>query len=273
MKTTSVIIVAAFFVLFAGYNLFAAEDVKPDSLEIGIVEHLNDYVPAGIKLVGEHGDTVDLKSQIDKPTVLCFVYFECPMLCTPLMNGLADVIDKSDMKIGKDYQVITIGFNIEEPLSLAISKKKNYIRQMKTKEAAQGWKFFVSDSANIAKATNAFGFRYKRAGNVFLHSATLIFVSPEGKITRYLNGTYFLPFEFKMGVVESSRGIAGPTINKVLQYCYGYDTQANRYVLDVTKVGGAIILIILVTVVLILIIRPGLRRLSKHEPGKQGVHT
>ncbi len=229
---------------------------KSDDVEIGIVEHLNEYVPNNIQLINEKGDTVNLKNIINKPTVLCFVYFECPMLCTPLMNGLAEVIDKSDMKIGKDYQVLTIGFNIEEPLSLAIRKKKNYLSHMKTREAENGWKFFISDSANIARATNALGFKYKRAGNVFLHSATLIFISQNGKITRYLNGTYFLPFEFKMALVESSKGTSGPTINKLLQYCYGYDTQSQHYAMDVTKVGGAVILFLLLAIVFFIIFKP-----------------
>jgi len=229
---------------------------EKEDTEIGITEHLNEFVPGNIQLINEKGDTVNLKNIINKPTVLCFVYFECPMLCTPLMNGLAEVIDRSDLKIGKDYQVITIGFNIEEPLSLAIRKKKNYISHMKNKEAENGWKFFISDSANISRATNGLGFKYKKAGNVFLHSATLIFISQKGKITRYLNGTYFLPFEFKMAIVESSKGNSGPTINKLLQYCYGYDTQSHRYTMDVTKVGGAVILFLLLCIVFFLIFKP-----------------
>jgi protein SCO1 len=230
--------------------------IKDPNVEIGIVEHLNEYIPDNIELTDEHGKLVNLKSLINKPTIITFVYFECPMLCTPLMNGLAEVIDKTDLKPGKDYQVLTIGFNTAEPLSLALQKKANYVKNMKTKEAAEGWKFFISDSVNIARATESVGFRYKKAGNVFLHSATLIFVSPEGKITRYLNGTYFLPFEYKMAILEASKGQAGPTINKLLQYCYGYDSQAQRYVLDVTKVGGGLILLILVGIVLWLILRP-----------------
>jgi protein SCO1 len=253
-------------------NAMFAQGPKADSLEIGIIEHLNEYIPEHIMLINENKDTVDLKKIINKPTVLCFVYFECPMLCSPLMNGLADVIDKTNLKIGKDYQVLTIGFNTEEPLSLAISKKKNYVSHMKTKEAANAWNFFISDSINITRATNALGFRFKRAGNVFLHSATLIFISPEGKITRYLNGTYFLPFEFKMAIAESSKGISGPTINKLLQYCYGYDTQAKRYVLDITKVGGGIILLILLAIVFPLIIRPRLRAKIKDKNATEPQH-
>lgn len=239
------------------------ESRSDPNVEIGIIEHLNETMPDDIMLTDEKGKLVNLKDLIDKPTILTFVYFDCPMLCTPLMNGMAEVMDKTDLKLGKDYQVLTVGFNTAEPLSLAIAKKANYVRNMKNKDAAAGWKFFIGDSVNLYKATEAAGFRYKKAGNVFLHSATLIYLSPEGKITRYLNGTYFLPFEFKMAIVEASKGQAGPTINKILQYCYGYDSQAQRYVLDVTKVGGGLILLILVGIVLWLIFKP------KHRLNRQ----
>ena len=103
----------AVFLLTLNTALVRANNTDPDSLEIGIIEHLNELVPNNILLINEKNDTVDLKKIIDKPTVLCFVYFECPMLCSPLMNGLAEVIDKTNMKIGKDYQVFTIVFNTE----------------------------------------------------------------------------------------------------------------------------------------------------------------
>jgi protein SCO1 len=270
MKVKYVIVVLAMVLL--SNTAPAADKPVSDSLEIGVIEHLDEFVPDNIMLTNEKNERVELKSLINKPTVLTFVYFECPMLCTPLMNGLSEVIDKTDMKIGKDYQVLTIGFNVEEPLSLAVSKKGNYIKEMKTKEAAEGWKFFISDSANIARATNAFGFRFKKAGNVFLHSATLIFISPEGKITRYLNGTYFLPFEFKMAIIESSKGKSGPTINKLLQYCYGYDTQANRYVLDITKVFGALMIVLVLIFGFFLIGKPMLqKRKVKHSIENQKI--
>jgi protein SCO1 len=265
MKSKKIIIVIGLNLLFLNTFNLLANNIDTNNLEIGIVEHLNEFVPDNILLIDENGDTINLKKTINKPTVLCFVYFECPMLCTPLMNGLSDVIDKTDLTIGKDYQVLTIGFNTEEPLSMAIAKKKNYIGHMKNKQAVNGWKFFVSDSLNIAKATSSMGFRYKKAGNIFLHSATLIFISPEGKITRYLNGTYYLPFEFKMAITEASKGVTGPTINKLIQYCYGYDSQAQRYVMDVTKVGGILILLILVIIVSILLIKPILQKKHTHK--------
>jgi len=261
MKTIKILTGLLLMILIPGFVNVRAEYPEDEDVVIGIVEHLNEYVPDNILLTDENEKIVNFKDLIDKPTIVTFVYFNCPMLCSPLMNGLAEVIDKTDLEPGKDYQILTIGFNIAEPLSLAISKKNNYVKNMATKEAATGWKFFITDSANLAKATEALGFRYKKAGTEFLHSATLIFISPEGKITRYLNGTYFLPFEFKMAIAESSKGESGPTINKILQYCYGYDSQAQRYVLDVTKVGGGLILLVLVIMVLWLII--------KHKPNQK----
>jgi protein SCO1/2 len=253
MKTNYMIYGVLFAFWLIHGNISAEEPAE--KVEIGIIEHLDEYVPDDIILTDENGKQVNMKELIDKPTIVTFVYFNCPMLCSPLMNGLAEVMDKSDLVPDKDYQVLTIGFNTVEPLSLALAKKRNYISNMSTKEAATGWKFFIADSINVAKATNALGFKFKKAGTEFLHSATLIFLSPEGKITRYLNGTYFLPFEFKMAVVESSKGQSGPTINKLLQFCYGYDSQAERYVLDVTKIGGGLILLLLVILVLWLILK------------------
>ncbi len=223
---------------------------------IGIVEHLDEYLPEGIYLTGEDGRQVVLTDLIDKPTVLNFVYYRCPGICSPLMEGLAEVMNKSDLKPGEDYQVFTISFDPTESIDLAVRKKANYLNLVDKKEdIARGWKFFVSDSAGIAKATRAAGFKYKKTGNDFLHAASVIVVSPKGKITRYLNGVYFLPFEFKMAVIEAGKGTSGPTINKILQYCYSYDPKGQTYVLNVTKLSGTLILFFALTLFLVLIIK------------------
>jgi len=104
------------------------------------------------------------------------------------------------------------------------------------------------------------GFKYKPAGNDFVHAAALIVISPDRKITRYLNGTYFQPFEFKMALIEASKGQAGPTINRVLQYCYSYDPQGKQYVLSITRVMGIMISLIAVAIFLWLSLRPLFRK-------------
>lgn len=254
---------AGIFLLLA--NVLNAQSVinpaaTDDDVEIGVVEHLDDYLPDSISLVNEAGDQVWLADLIDKPTILNFVYYRCPGICSPLMEAVAGVMDKSDLVPGEDYQVLTISFDPRETIDLGIRKKKNYLQLMnnpeKVEEAKTGWLFFVSDSASIVKATTATGFKYKKTGNDFLHAASLIVVSPDEKITRYLNGLYFLPFEWKMAIVEASKGQSGPTLNKVLRFCYSYDPQGQTYVLNVTKVSGTIIMFFALVLLLFLVLKP-----------------
>jgi protein SCO1/2 len=138
-----------------------SQEVVPE-LEIGIDENLDSIMPSDISVTNELGESVLLKSLIDKPTILNLVYYRCPGICSPLMEGVADLISKADLEIGKDYQVFTISFDHTEGIELAKSKKKNYVKLVKKGDAENGWKFFVADSANAANNTRFFGFKYKR---------------------------------------------------------------------------------------------------------------
>jgi protein SCO1 len=230
-----------------------------DDVEIGVVEHLDDFLPDSISLINENGEQVWLSDVIDKPTVLNFVYYRCPGICSPLMEAVAGVMNKSDLVAGEDYQVLTISFDPRETIDLGIRKKASYLgllTEEKADEAKEGWLFFVSDSTSIARVTNATGFKYKRTGNDFLHAASLTVVSPEGKITRYLNGMFFLPFEWKMAIVEASKGQSGPTLNKVLRFCFTYDPVGQAYVLNITKLGGILIMLFATVLLLYLVFKP-----------------
>lgn len=248
-----------FFVVLTNISLFgqkAFDDLTKDP-EIGIVEHLDEFLPKDIYLINENNERVCLTDLIDKPTVINWVYFRCPGICSPLMEGLARVMDESDMKPGIDYQVLTISFDPRETIDLGVRKKVNYLNLVNKKdEIAKGWHFFVSDSASIAKGTDATGFKYKKAGNDFTHAASICMVSPKGKITRYLNGVNFLPFDFKMAVIESQKGMSAPTINKIMQYCFSYDPVGQAYVLNVTKISGTLILFFAIVFFLVLIFKP-----------------
>ena len=246
--------------LFIGFIMYlsAQRVINPvDDVEIGVVEHLDDFLPDSISLINENGEQVWLNDLIDKPTVLNFVYYRCPGICSPLMEAIAGVIDKSDLVIGKDYQVLTISFDPSETIDLGVRKKENYLNLMtKHEEAAGGWHFFVSDSASIIRATEAVGFKYKRTGNDFLHAASVMVISPDKKIVRYLNGIYYMPFEWKMAIVEASQGKSGPTLNRVLRYCFSYDPIGQTYVMNFTKVGGILIMFFAVIFLGILLLKP-----------------
>lgn len=216
------------------------------SQRIGIDEKLNQHIPGDIKLVTSDGDSVttgELINKANKPTVLSLVYFRCPGICTPLTDALADVIKHCDLTIGKDYQVLTVSFNPREGTALARQKKKNYIALSGLDSTAtKGWIFCTSDSMDIARLTKSVGFQYKKSNDGFVHPAALIFLSPSAKITRYINGTHFKTFDLKMGVVDASKGISRPPINKLLQFCFNYHPKGNKYTISITRVAGALIL-------------------------------
>lgn len=238
-------------------QIAAVKDIKTPEPEIGVVEHLNQYIPDDITVINTNGETQNLKSLIDKPTVIMLVYYRCPGICSPLMTSVSEIIGKTDLVLNKDYQILTISFDAREGTELAVKKRENYLNLVK-KEGVdkEGWKFFTADSANITKLTETIGFKYKRTGNDFMHPGLLTMVSSDAKITRYLQGTYFLPFEFKMALIEASKGISGPTIYKVLQFCYSYDPAGQEYVLNITKMAGTIILIIAILIFLALALKP-----------------
>lgn len=233
------------------------------SEELGIYEKLDQHLPTDLVFVSQDYDTVNLKGIIDKPTVLVLVYYECPGICSPLLEGVSEVISRSEMEPGIDYQVLTVSFNHNESPRLAAAKKKNYAKQVKTKDVTEGWTWFTGDSTNVANLLNSVGLKVKKTGKDWIHPAALIVLSPEGKITRYLHGLTFLPFELKMAIVEASAGKSGPTINKVLRYCFSYDPEGQKYVFNITKITGTLILTSALILLLVLIFRKGKSRTPK----------
>ncbi len=230
--------------LFTGLAITAAAQLPVDrELEIGIIEKLDQTIPLDLEFYNEKSDTVSLRSLINKPTILSFVYFDCPGLCSPFLDGIADVISKMDATLGKDYNIITISFNTTDTPEKARQKKVNFVQKIQEKDRAS-WVYLTGDLGNIQKITEAVGYRYKPTGVDFVHPAALIMLSPEGKITRYLYGLTFLPFDLKMAIVEAQKGLARPARTKLLDYCFSYDIQTKSYTLQFTRVIGAFILIV-----------------------------
>ncbi len=229
--------------------LLIADEIRP---ELGIYEHLDSYLPADLDFVDENNNPINLTDKIDKPTVIALVYFECPGLCSPLLEGVSEVITKAKVDLGTEYQVFTVSFDPTEKPELAKAKKDNYAKLVKGKDVENGWKWLTGDSANVNRLLNTLGYKVKKEGDDFIHPASIIVISPEGKITRYLHGTYFLPFDLKMAVVEASEERSSPTINKVLKFCFSYDAEGKKYVFNITKVAGSIILLFAISLFLFL---------------------
>lgn len=251
-----------FLLLFAGLiSLPAVAQVEGLAQEVGIVEHLDTIIPSNLVFKNEQGQQVQLKAIITKPTILIPVYYDCPGICPAILSGVSDVIEKMGMELGKDYQVITFSFNPDDTPESSVEKKKNYLREH-SRPRAEHWFYLTGDSANIYSLTNAIGYNFTRAGNDFMHPSCIVVLSPEGKLTRYLYGTSFLPFDVKMALIEAQQGQSRPTINRVLEYCFTYDPEGRKYTLQVTKISATIIIFFAALLFIILIIRSS-RKKSK----------
>jgi len=231
---------------------FSQVDQSP---EVGIVEHLGKNLPLDLKFVNDKFETVTLRQLINKPTILSFVYFDCPGLCSPLLEGVGNVIQKTDMVLGKDYQVITVSFNYRDTPEKAKAKKKRFTERY-AKGNSDGWIFLTTDSATIFNITHATGFITKAVGLDFVHPSAIIAVSPTGMITRYLYGITFQPIDFKMALVEANKEQPRPTIQKALLLCFSYDPQGQRYTLDVLKISGILVLFFVLVFVIVYLIKP-----------------
>ncbi len=241
------ILISVFF-LFNSLLICSQTSLFDQQMQIGFEEKQGRFIALDTRLVNEAGDTVKLKDVLKKPTILSLVYYECPGTCSPLMWGISKFIDAVDLKLGTDYDVFTISFDPTERIELGISKKASYVSTMQKKELAVNWRFFVSDSVDIARLTRSVGFNYRKINGQYVHPVGLIALAPDGKITRYMRGIDFLPFDIKITMVEASKGETGPAINKLLAVCYSYDTTGNQYVFNVTRVSAIVITFIVILI-------------------------
>jgi protein SCO1/2 len=196
---------------------------------VALDEHLGDYLPSNLVFIAEDSSMVNLGDMIDKPTVISPVYYNCPGLCTPIMDGLVKLLNRTDLELGKDFQVINVSFHEGEKPELAGLKKRNYLELLHDGHAGvENWHFMTGDRENIASLLKTLGYSVIRRGEDILHPAAIMIVSPGGKIVKYIHGTKYNPIEFKMAVAEAKEENIMPTITKVLKMCFNYEPLKNN---------------------------------------------
>ncbi|GAB4295373.1 MAG: SCO family protein [Ignavibacteriaceae bacterium] len=242
---------------------FFSKGFADERIKVGVDEQLGSTLPLEINFYDEEGNKVKLGSYFDKPVVLAFVYYKCPGICSPLLFSLAEVINKTDLIPGEDYEIVTISMDNLEDYKIAGEKKKDFVSMLDNPGYGRFWHFLTGDSLSIAEVTEAAGFRFKREGDQFRHAGTFIFISKDGKICRYLfpgytdrSGFGILPFDMKMAVLEATEGKETPTIARVLQFCFAYDPEGDRYVLNFTRIFGAGILLLAIGFVIFIKLKP-----------------
>jgi protein SCO1/2 len=244
------------------FNAFSAQD---NQTKLGIEEKLNSYVPMDLTFTDSDGKLRQLKDIIKIPTILSLVYYRCPGICSPMLTSMAETMGKLNMKPGVDFQGLTISFNHKEDYTLAAGKKKNYLANMNKPIPPEDWIWMAGDSVSIRKLTDAVGFYFKKdSSGEFIHTGALIILAPDGKITRYLNGTDFLVADLEMALREAAKGEARPTISKLIAWCFSYDPEGKRYIFDINKVAGTIIFLGIGTFFVVLLVKG--RKKSKEKP-------
>jgi protein SCO1/2 len=221
-------------------------ELVPDILaKVGIDQKLDSQVPLDLAFRDETGKTVTLADYFGKkPVVLSLVYYECPMLCTQVLNGAVAAFKVLNFTIGDEYDVITVSFNPKEAAGLAAQKKDTYIAKYGRKEAAPGWHFLVGDQASIDALAESVGFRYTfdEATQQYVHASALMVLTPEGRVSKYFYGIEFPPKDLRLGLIEASNGKIGNAVDQVLLYCFHYDPHSGKYsmiVMNVLRLAAA----------------------------------
>jgi protein SCO1 len=226
--------------------------VRPELLkDVGVDQKLNEFVPLGLKFNDEHGKQVELRQYFGKkPVILSLVYYNCPMLCTQVLNGLDRSLKEVALDLGKDYTVVTVSIDPSERPVLASAKQEMYTGMYGRPGAAEGWHFLTGEDQQIKQLASAVGFRYAYDpdSKQFAHASVIMLLTPEGRISRYFYGIAYPSRDLRLGLVDASEGKIGTPVDAVLLFCYHYDPVTGKYGVVISHViqiaGGLTVLAI-----------------------------
>jgi protein SCO1/2 len=231
-----------------------ADESRPAILrDVGIDQRLNAQVPLDLMFRDETGKAVRLGDYFGgKPVILSLAYYECPMLCTLVLNGLASALKVLSFDIGKQFNVVTVSFNPTETPALAAAKKETYLKAYGRAGAADGWHFLTGEAAAIERLTEAVGFHYQYdpERKQYAHAAGIMILTPQGKIARYFYGVEFPPRDLRLGLVEAADNRIGSPVDQLLLFCFHYDPATGKYgavVMNSVRVAGALTLLAIAT--------------------------
>jgi len=236
-----------------------AEDTRPSALrEVGIDQRLDAQVPLDAAFRDEDGRSVTLGQYFGrKPAILVLAYYECPMLCTLVLNGLTKALRVLSFDVGKEFDIVTVSFNPSDTPALAAQKKANYVADYGRPGAADGWHFLTGDPESIGRLAQSVGYRYTwiPEEKQFAHAAAIIVVTPAGRVSRYFFGVEFAPRDLRLGLVEASEHKIGSLADALMLFCYRYDPVTGRYgavAMNLIRIGALLTVIMLGSYMLIM---------------------
>lgn len=275
-KIRNAVLIASLLVASAGFaQVMTPPDfrrTKPHGLErVGIDQLLGEQVPLDLQFRDESGQTVALGDYFHsgRPVIVNLVYYQCPMLCGEVLQGMSAAAKVLKFAPGKQYELVTVSIDPREGPDLATAKKQSVMERLGRPGAEKGWHFLVGDQANIDALAKSVGwhYQYDPKTNQFAHAAGIVLVTPEGRIAQYYYGVEYSARDLRLGIVEASENKVGSLADQVLLYCYHYDPRTGRYgavVTNIVRLGGALTVFILGGFLIVL---------YRHEPRVKGTGT
>lgn len=235
---------------------------QPDILKkIGIDQRLGEQAPLDLEFYDEAGNTVLLQQYFgEKPVILALVYYNCPMLCNLVLNGLTKNLKPLSFSAGEEFDIISLSFDHRETPALAAEKKKNYLKDYDRASAASGWHFLTGDSVNISRLAEAVGFRYQfdPVTKEYAHAGGIMVLTPQGKLARYFYGVDYPSRDLRLSLVEASENKIGSPVDQLLLYCYHYDPRTGKYglvIMNVLRLAGIVTVLVLAAFVIVMLRR------------------
>ncbi len=241
--------------------------------QVGFDQKLGAQLPMALVFQDEDGKDVRLGDLFtNRPVVLSMVYYNCPMLCTQVLNGLTRSLKPLALDVGKDFDVIVVSIDPQEKSDLSALKKRLYLQQYDREGTEAGWHFLTGDQTSITRLAQTIGFRYtyNPSTRLFAHAAGITLATPKGQVARYLFGLDFPPRDLQFGLVEASAGKVGSPVARILLLCYDYDAASGKYtfaIMRITRVLGSSTFLVLVVAVLLLLRRERRRAVSTADAG------
>lgn len=251
--------------MFLGATPAAAQDPLPqDLIKLSqFDQNLDAQLPLDLTFTDSTGQQVKLSNYFgDKPVILSLGYYECPMLCSLVRNGMFDSLQQLDFTIGEDFQVVIVSIDPDETPEIAEAKRRASMMEYGRSTSPEGWNFLVGAEENIKQLADTVGFKYAYDPKIdeYVHPSGIMIVTPQGRVARYLYGIEYPATDLRLGLVEASQNKIGSPVDQLLLTCYHYDPVSGEYtlaIMNIIRIVGVSTVLIIGGLLLVMLRRDG----------------
>jgi len=255
--------------LLAACSTYAQQDLlnmkgvdRPSPLKnVGIDQKLDSKLPLALEFKDETGKTVKLGDFFGKrPVILAPVYYDCPMLCTQILNGLVRSLKAVTFNPGQEFEMVVFSFDARDTTHLAAAKRDAYVRRYDRPGTAAGWHFLTGSPDAIKELTAAIGYRYVWDAHInqFAHASGVMIITPEGRVSKYFYGIDYASKDIRLGLIEAAQNKIGTPVDQLLLFCYHWDPATGKYTavaMNILRVAGGTTVLLLGGFVIIMLRR------------------